>query len=391
MTTFGRAGKSKTAKLSLALIIILGILIGIAYLIYVYTYWPIEPVNYGGFLSEPAWEFFAEEPVTATPLIHGNQMYVRTAEAGYCIDLVTRETLWISETSGTLPLSVAPQVVDGILIVPEEGAGLAGFWADTGELLWRTPPAIDINPKNPYTAKIDALLVWQGIIYVARYDWKLSAYELKSGKQLWQINASGRADLDLAIDDQALYLSGGHFLRAYGLEYVKMLWEREFDELTGPILLEDGILYLGLFSESNSLMAIDLETGDDLWQVQLGGGDGADIRSLVLNQDVIYVGAHRLFAVSKTKGEILWMSEKTGLLEQPLIVGERIYVRNTETVLYIFDLEAGREIGHLSVQTDEFVGHYPPRGPAVFDDLLIVPFGDERIFFYKIVTNGTGD
>jgi hypothetical protein len=61
-----------------------------------------------------------------------------------------------------------------------------------------------------------------------------------------------------------------------------------------------------------------------------------------------------------------------------------VIVRNRANGLFVFDTNTGEQIGKLKVKYNTSMKHDPERSPAVYKGLLIVPFGDNRIFAYKL-------
>ena len=70
-------------------------------------------------------------------------------------------------------------------------------------------------------------------------------------------------------------------------------------------------------------------------------------------------------------------------LETPVELGEMIYVRDLETHLYAIDKNTCEVEGTMTVQQNNSALRTTERSPIVVEDLLIVPFGDQRVFAYR--------
>jgi outer membrane protein assembly factor BamB len=105
--------------------------------------------------------------------------------------------------------------------------------------------------------------------------------------------------------------------------------------------------------------------------------------SLVTYDDGLYVSGKRLFKMARGSGDIQWISEAYGRLRRPVVLGNRVFVRDNFRTLYALDRDTGRETGRLTVQANKAASTQPGHGPVVVQDLLIVPFGDERVFAYR--------
>jgi outer membrane protein assembly factor BamB len=344
-----------------------------------------NPVATGEFPTEPVWVFDAAAAVVASPVVRDDMVLIKTRESLYALDGTTGEELWEADSKGEEGLAISPLVSGEYVVVPEEYSGLAAFSSHTGELLWRVlPPWGEKTRAMPSTIESTALS--GGLAYVARFDWPLIAYDLTNGQSIWQAPAlSGRDFPFIQADTEQIYLAAGDELRTYSSKTGELLSAAEFGGYLGPILLEDRMLYVA-DEQENTISALDMgrDNGNTLWAAQLPGDlDTFELRCLAVQDDVLYVAADRLFALSRGDGRLLWSTEETGRLECPVFLNDRVYVRNTGRTLYVFNPETGGETGRLSIKENTVMKHGPFRSPAVVRDLLLVPFGDGRIFAYR--------
>jgi outer membrane protein assembly factor BamB len=339
--------------------------------------YPPEPKSYGDFPTKPVWVMEASEKITATPVVIGSKVFVRTEKFVYLLDSANGNVLYRRLSLSGDPLMLTPQIWGDVLVVPEKYSNLAVISIDTGKLHWRT---ISSDLNDPDEKSIDSFLVQGNSVLVARANWKLTSYDMATGSVKWSQWVPSRAILQLATSSQRVYLSVDNIIRAYDIEQGDLLWEKDLGMRVGPILSEDKTLYVA--GSGGPILALDEDTLEERW-ILSDLEVTSEIRYLTLDKDVIYMSADRLYAFSKDTGRLLWTSEKTGPLEVPVIIGDRIYVRNTETTLYSLDAETGRETGRLLVQVNTPMKHEPPRGPAVSGNFLLIPFGDNRLFCYR--------
>jgi outer membrane protein assembly factor BamB len=192
-----------------------------------------------------------------------------------------------------------------------------------------------------------------------------------------------KAILDVETDGNVVYLSTSDTLQGIDPSTGEVLWEKDFGSLITKILLDGNTLYLLLPFGQESLVALDLNTLQENWSIAATEFNNEELRTILSEGDVLYVGGDRLYALSKDNGSILWESEETGHLEQPLVIGNKVIVRNKEKELFLFEAESGGRIGSLGVRINTLQNRSPGRSPAAFGDLLIVPFGDHRVFAYR--------
>ena len=375
---------NRTIYIRFGFLLAFALVIAVVYLFYRIDNYPAEPASNGIFPDLPEWTFWANENVTATPIVYGSYVFVRTSEAVYKLDGDTGILLWRFASPGTSSsMDVSPQISGNLLIIPERGGLLAAVSIDSGHLVWRLW-SVDENRRFSGTMRVEEFTIDGGIIYVARHSWRLTAYDLEGGTKLWEVRVPDRVSLNLATDHEAVYLGASQLIIAYDLKFGQLLWEKDMGAYVRSILAQDGYLYVAFMSNDYNLAAINLETRQEEWKIRLTSIEGPDIRYLTAADEVLYAVDENLYAFNLATGGILWQSSYTDFLERPVVAGDRIYVRNNETTLFVFDSTSGDELGRLLVQHDAPLKRQPGRNPAIYGDLVIVPFGDERILAYLI-------
>jgi outer membrane protein assembly factor BamB len=345
---------------------------------------PSEPVAVGEFPSKPVWIFEAGGPVVASPVVKEGTVFIKTRHLLYALKATTGEELWRADSESGAGIGIAPVVAGEAVIVPEEYSGLAAFSTANGELLWRVPP-LDDSRTNSVTGSIQSMASNTDRLYVARFDWSLVAYDLKNGEIVWQLHTPSRSFPSLAADENRIFRAAGSELNQYDAKTGEILSHTDSEVFLPQIVLEDKTLYIS-DTQNNIVHAVDTSSAGSnvLWSAELPRDlDTFELNCLAIQGNVIYVAADRLFALSKEDGHSLWTTAETGRLECPVFIGDQIYVRNTGNDLYAFDQGTGFETGRLSVRENTVMKHKPMRSPAVAGDLLIVPFGDNRIFAYQ--------
>jgi outer membrane protein assembly factor BamB len=161
-----------------------------------------------------------------------------------------------------------------------------------------------------------------------------------------------------------------------------LLWKEDINASIGQIVLDDNILLIS-DNRKSGMIAFDPNNRKILWRVDYKVIYDTTINCIVMNDDVVYIAAQLLMAVTKDDGQMIWASDKIGDLECPVVLENSIYVRNTRTALFAFDLDSGREIGRMSVQTNTPMLHEPDRSPTVTDGILIIPITDHYVAAYS--------
>jgi outer membrane protein assembly factor BamB len=190
---------------------------------------------------------------------------------------------------------------DGSVVVDNEGKTVK--WQLTGE---------QNAPANFFATPV---LLDENTLIAATYEGKLlrvdvqdasvkSSSTLMTGQLIAGGGCTGNCILtDLLLQDDTLYVAGlNHDVFAVEPSDLTVRWTfpTEHGVWSKPVA-GDGVVYFT--SMDHFLYGVDIDTGEELWKLDLGG---AIAGSPVLSDDTLYVGnlARKVFAVS-TDGEII--------------------------------------------------------------------------------------
>ncbi|MBE7434310.1 MAG: PQQ-binding-like beta-propeller repeat protein [Anaerolineales bacterium] len=343
---------------------------------------PKEPIALNNFPQTVSWVFKADEKVVTTPIKDGDFIYVRTSGAIYKIDGNSGKLVWkvateASDKSSVIFPTLKPKINGIYLVVPEKGSRVAVFSSDTGKFIWRSlPPGYE-------QANIESYTINQEFLYVARWDWFLTAYDLKTGDVLWEKSITGRSNPYIVSGGNHIYVAQEDLLQVFESQSGRFQWKFDIGGYSGPMWLDDEVLYL-TDERASRVIAININSQKLLWDKTFPHIGSYEFNCIFISKDILYLSAQQLVAISKFDGKHSWTSQETGSLECPVEVFGSIFVRNSDTNLFRISAQTGEKLGELSVQANASAKHQPDRGPLIFDDLLIVPFGDNRVFAYKI-------
>jgi outer membrane protein assembly factor BamB len=350
---------------------------------------PIQPRPQGAFPTIPSWTFNADGRILSTPVISDSIAILRTPNRIVALDLIEKQKIWETESSipsgiNTDDLTLSPLVANNWVVVSEKGSNLVAYSILTGNRVWRSQP-IQSEPSNLHFYQIEDYAINQNEVYVARSNWSLSAYALQNGELLWEVDVPNRSVLNVDADDKCVYLGANESLTCYDPETGELLWDQELPALIGRMSLDENTMYILMPFGHASLGALDLDNLKWIWLIDKTKFPEDELRTITVTDDYIYIGGEaRLYKISKKDGEIVWKSDEIGWLETPVLINSNVIVRNTAKDLYVFDANTGEQTGNLMVKRNTAMKRDPERSPAVYKDLLLVPFGDNRIFVYKL-------
>ena len=130
-----------------------------------------------GGAPEPVWDYVAGAPITATPAVVGDRVYIAAEDGSVvAVDLGTGGTIWRYDSG--LPAAVTPAIADGLVFVVFRPGLVSALDADTGSVVWT---------KRLRVASLPSPTVADGRVFVAETDKdRLLALDAANGETLWE-------------------------------------------------------------------------------------------------------------------------------------------------------------------------------------------------------------
>ena len=242
-------------------------------------------------LSEPAWTFETEGPVTGSPVAAEGKVYFGSYDKHiYCIDAKTGSFIWKFPTG--YRVSSTPTIVDDTVYTGADDGYIYAIDADSGTQIWkryagglkedtllasmpqkRSSPivvddmlyvgAMDGNLYCLDTTTADGAVEWtypvsdiasaiggspivsEGVVYIASGDGRLYAIDAVAGTQIWNVTLTPDArymtgtptvveEMDLIIITRHTGgLFGRPYLTGYNITDGSMLWSEELTMYSG--------------------------------------------------------------------------------------------------------------------------------------------------------------
>ena len=280
----------------------------------------------------------------AAPVQAGDQMLLSLRDEGYparngicCIEVGSGDLAWHARTDTTVKNSVA--VDDGICAAVSVTGRVHALEASSGRLLWHAN-----LPGYPDRWVYTSPVIAEGTLYAGAKA-GYAAFDLKTGEQQWYVPVEDS-------DNWACYAS--------------------------PQVYED---LLFLLVPRRGLMALDRQSGDVVWEQQIGVE--YPYPTPIVSEDLLVSGgdSSHLTALRAISGEVVWdkpilqSSYPTGLL----VWDGRIYATTSEGDALCFDFNSGALLWRFQTGGD-LLDMVPYRrgvqsilaAPVHFEDCLLV-------------------
>jgi len=286
----------------------------------------------------------------------------RDADSGHVI--------WTQETDR--PFSGGPGAGDGLALIGTLDGEVLALEADTGAERWRSRVASEV---------LSVPAVGAGVVAVHSVDGSLTALDARTGVRMW-VTRREVPDLSLRGSSSAL-ISGGAVicgfadgkLVAYDLFTGRPLWEafagvpsgrtvleRLIDVDADPVLI-DGVIYIGTYQ--GDLVAVSERDGAVLWRRSLPTEAG-----LTGDWRMVYVTDTRdhVWAVQQLNGAALWRQRDLNnrRLTAPAVLGDYVVVGDFEGYVHLLSRDDGSLAGRVRVGDDPILARPVADGDKVY-------------------------
>lgn len=221
--------------------------------------------------------------------------------------------------------------------------------------------------------------VWNDTVFIGGE--KFFAVDAKTGLEKWHFETGGMVFTSPAVTNTTVYFGHNNPFRAVKVDTGVERWSYtgEFGQYSSPNVYE-GVVYVvnsGGYGGSN-LIALDAETGDELWKTSIGGGGGS---CPSVSNGNVYVGADKgVFAFDAKKGTEKWRFDPgmNMFTTSPAVSqdGSLLYIGNYDGVMYAIHTNTGGELWHYKT------GGKIESTPALTGNLVL--FGNHDFHFYAL-------
>jgi outer membrane protein assembly factor BamB len=240
-----------------------------------------------------------------------------------------------------------------------------------GKILWRR------GLQNPFRA---APTLGGDRVFVTSLDNLITALNAKNGQVLWQYRSMAESATLMGAASPAVVgnmvvvpTTSGDVVNLRS-ENGRVNWAFSLASSTNsnallgiadiralPVVDRDRVIAI---SHGNHMAAIDLRTGDRIWETDIGG-----VHTPMVQDDVIFVllQNHRLVALTRDRGQIIWSEPLPEFVDKddpksdtiiwsgPVLAGGRLWLVNSQGHLQSFDPADGKSITQVKLDAPIFV------------------------------------
>lgn len=268
----------------------------------------------------------------------------------FALDMKSGKILWRFDNEA--PIRIAPTVDAGKVFVQTIENNLIALDADTGHELWRYKTSTEATTLVGGAAPAYDPL--QDVVIAAFSSGEIRAFKASTGSTLWG---------DLLISHK----------RTNTLANINGI-------KANPVIDGDVVYAVG---HSNIMTAIDLRTGNRIWEKEIGGLNQPWIAGKYL---YVLTNDFNLVAMEKENGKIIWNTtipvldddNRAGLFARgPILTNNRLIVSTSNGYVFAVSPYDGRIIGYITLSDGVEIS------PIVADNITIFTTNDADIVAYK--------
>jgi outer membrane protein assembly factor BamB len=284
-----------------------------------------------------------------------------------------------------------PIVVDGRVYAMDGGSQVSAFDAANGNLIWQ----VDVKPSDDHGNGFGGgVAFWKGRLFVATGYARVAALDPKNGKVIWKSGVGAPVRSGPTVSDGRVYaVTVENELVALAADDGRRLWSHNgIPETAGLVgsaspAVEGEVVVVGY--SSGEIFALTVENGRALWSDSLASARAvdavsalADIRGRpVIDRGRVFAVSHsgRMAAIDLRSGDRVW-EQDIGSAHGVWVAGDYVFVLSNDNELVCLTRNDGkvRWLRQLPSYEDEKKKKDPIAwtGPILGGDRLIVLSSD---------------
>lgn len=339
-------------------------------------------VNAGiGLPLELLWEHKAEDPVLASPVSDGENVYIGDGDGNFlCLALSDGSRKWSAKNDGTIE-STACISGDRVVVGSTDGFVYA-YHRETGAELWKFETLGEviggINTFVRTSPEGDVACVVFG-----SHDNKLYCLAAADGAEQWSVETGYYVNGTPAIHDGKIAFGGcDGFVYVNDAQTGAEIARIEIvSYVSNSIVMRDGNAYVAHYE--NKVEAFNIAEGRKLWSFEdrafpyFASPAVTDSMVIAPNQ------GKRVHAIDRSTGEEVWNFRTAGRADgSPIVAGGHVIFGADDGILYFLEEKTGKEAWRYEI------GDEIKSSPAIVRNTLIVGASDGRVYAFRIPEPG---
>ena len=241
------------------------------------------------------------------------------------------------------------------------------------KLLW------SFDTKKPLKS---SPVIAQGVLFIGSLDKRLYFVDALSGKNLGSHKISTSISTSACVGESLLYFAcdeGDETFFALNLLTGDRLWEKKLGDISSSPQIYQEKIFIG--SDSGFLLAFNRESGELIWEFKT---EDVVISTPACSGKMVCFGSgdDNLYALDKDNGELIWKFQAEGsIYSSPAIKDDKVFFGSVDGHLYALKIEDGSLIWKFKTERDIY------SSPAVTDSLVYIGSND---YFMYAVDQATG-
>ncbi len=302
--------------------------------------------------SKVIWRYPIQNAIVSAPIISEEIAYFGSlndvnSAAFYALDATSGKEIWVKPLDGAV--SSSPILTGNSVCFGTDDGFFYCLDRKNGKELWEFSPEqrdLDSATCDRCALRLNAPAIDKETIYIGSQDHNLYALDAKTGQLKWHFVTDGSIMDAPAIVSDTIYI-GSYDGYVYSLDKKSGTEIRRYlvpNADTSEMIERPGVYATPLIDETaiyavnGSLTAIDIVTGEIIWQT-LGTSSYEDqivSRPLLIDDFIIVTTTNALYAIDKASGKTRWKYAriKGDIFFSPTLYKDIVYFGDSSGYLY---------------------------------------------------------
>lgn len=306
------------------------------------------------------WEFTAQEPVEATPVVTAGRVYIADVAGNlYCLSADEGKQLWSLKTE--IGFIAGPAVDGDLLVIGDLDGKVYGVNTTTGELIWTHDAGGEVSSSASFIG--DRVLI-------ASQDGNLYGLSRQDGTRVWTYETSDQIRCSPSIAGEKTFL-GGCDANLHTVSVIDGKSSSEPLPLGGPTgstpAILDQLAFLPIMD--GAVIAIDWKENREVWRYVDNERSQEYKSSPAVGGGLVVVASQgrQVDALDVATGKRKWRYTLRRRADaSPVIAGNDVWIAATDGRLIRLSLADGTEKWNYEIR-----GQFTA-SPAIADDKLFI-------------------